>query len=194
MKRGGTASPETRAKQSAAGKRRYGTLESRFWAKVEGGGPGKPDECWNWIGSKNSWGYGQIMTDAKTILEVAHRVVYRVMGLPLPPPWRVGGPVLDHTCRNRACVNPAHHRLVSPRVNALENNTSPIARNAARVECFKGHPFTPENTAIITSGPRKKPTRVCLTCRPYMWRFCMVERHPTGNNRKGLAWIGPKFS
>jgi transcription elongation factor Elf1 len=54
--------------------------------------------------------------------------------------------VLDHICRNRACVNPGHLRVVTPKQNVLENSLGRTAINKCKTHCPKGHPFDDENT------------------------------------------------
>lgn len=61
---------------------------------------------------------------------MAHRVVWRLLRGPIPE-----GMVLDHMCRNRACVNPAHLRVFTRQQNATINNTGITAQNAAKTEC-----------------------------------------------------------
>jgi hypothetical protein len=42
----------------------------------------------------------------------AHRVLFRVLDIPLPP-----GMVCDHLCHNRACQNPTHIRHTTQQEN-----------------------------------------------------------------------------
>jgi len=77
------------------------TVEERFWAKVDVRGAG---ECWSWIGSRDSFGYGVMFKSKKP-----HRV-YRAPRLAYElqiGPIAAGLHVL-HRCDNPACVNPAH--------------------------------------------------------------------------------------
>ena len=63
-------------------------------------------ECWLWIGSKSTHGYGQVCIDNKLML--AHQVSWRLMSkTPLPKRF-----VLKNRCGNRLCVNPAHWETV----------------------------------------------------------------------------------
>lgn len=130
-------------------------LAARFWAKVV---VGEADECWQWVGAVAPNGYGRIYshvtTKGKYFVAMAHRVAYELARAPIP-----NGHQIDHLCRNRACVNPAHLEPVSQRENLLRGATIP-ARRAAQTHCIHGHEFTPENTY------RRKGdgVRQCKTC------------------------------
>jgi hypothetical protein len=81
---------------------RLGTAEERFWIKVE---RGQADECWTWIASTDQNGYG-LFHDGRQCK--AHRWAYEQAHGPIP-----GGMTIDHTCRNRSCVNVAHMQVVT---------------------------------------------------------------------------------
>jgi len=83
------------------------TLE-RFNAKIDRSGA-----CHVWTGAKSNVGYGQIRIAGK--LHYAHRLAYELVNGPIQQ-----GKVIDHACRNRACVNPAHLQAVSQKQN-MEN-------------------------------------------------------------------------
>ncbi len=57
--------------------------------------------CWLWTGATDGSGYGRAYWQGQR--PRAHRLTYELLLSPVPD-----GLVLDHLCRNRACVNPAH--------------------------------------------------------------------------------------
>jgi hypothetical protein len=76
--------------------KRFGTLESRFWAKVE-----KTDGCWWWRGAHDQRGYGQIWDEGRR--RKATHVALQMAGRPLLP-----GQMACHHCDNPPCVRPDH--------------------------------------------------------------------------------------
>lgn len=123
-----------------------GTVEARIDKTAPGG-------CWRWTGNKASNGYGYVSRGRALSKVVAHRVVYTMHRGPIPD-----GLILDHLCRNRGCVNPAHLEPVTTRENNLRGfGTSGV--HARQTHCAHGHEFTTENTKI-----RKTGARACRTC------------------------------
>lgn len=78
-----------------------------FWAKVD-----KSGDCWLWKGAseKSGMGYGQHFFARRN--RSAHRISYELANGPIPPKL-----FIDHICRVRACVNPAHLRTVTVKQN-----------------------------------------------------------------------------
>lgn len=126
------------------------TLEQRFWEKVDRRGP---DECWPWRGHTNREGYGRFAGSAGKIVQ-AHRFAYMLVIGPI-----LDGLTLDHLCRNRECVNPAHLEPVTNRENNLRGNGW-SGRNVRKTHCAQGHRFDVANTYIRPNGSRR-----CRTCK-----------------------------
>jgi HNH endonuclease len=122
---------------------------------------GTPDKngCWPWTGTKDRTGYGRFGVKFsvgvwKTTV-LAHRVSFVLFKGEIPD-----GDSLDHLCRNRACVNPAHLEAVSFKENVLRGESF-TARNARKEFCPKGHPLLGENLKL----DRYKTGRVARRCR-----------------------------
>lgn len=133
------------------------TIEDRFWAKVEPTG-----FCWIWTAAKTK-GYGVCWNGERTM--PAHRFAYEYLVGPIP-----SGLVIDHLCRNRACVNPDHMDVVTHRVNIRRGQAGVLtgAKQRAKRECPSGHEYDTANTYINSKGERS--CRRCGRDRSRRWR------------------------
>jgi len=95
-------------------------LEKRFWSKVDKRGP---DECWPWMASRLTAGYGQFWVGpgSKGKRHTAHRVAF-VLGTRVDPGEgrSRGSLVVCHRCDNPPCCNPAHLFVGTQHDNCLD--------------------------------------------------------------------------
>ncbi|MGZ6776909.1 MAG: HNH endonuclease signature motif containing protein [Blastococcus sp.] len=127
--------------------------------------PGDPEACWQWKRTLDTTGYGRFRLDDGR-LTTAHRAVYEQRRGTIPADL-----VLDHLCKNRACVNPAHLEPVS----IVEN----IARDRRSYDvCRNGHDRAEVGVIVRPSG------NACPACyadrRP---RFNKARRERRRANR-----------
>ena len=127
----------------------------------------QPDGCWLSRYSVSTHGYAQIgwsvanrsnPTGRKIQMVLAHRAARVAVNGQMPL-----GMTLDHTCKVRRCVNPAHLRMLPNYENArrIDGKDWPIGY------CANGH----DNTHLI---PAKRKTKAgeprwgttCKACKP----------------------------
>lgn len=125
-------------------------LSDRFWEKVDASG-----DCWDWMGAKTQDGYGAIGAGGRggrTLM--AHRVVFDLVGIPIPT-----GMEVDHLCFRRHCVNPDHLEIVTGYENKLRQ------RRYLKLTCLNGHDIIGDNLYVSPSGRRS-----CRACKR-MWQI-----------------------
>lgn len=97
-------------------------------------------------------GYGRIQVDRRSCY--THRVAYETFVGPISD-----GLHLDHLCRNRKCMNPAHLEPVTPLVNAQRGEG-----NGSETHCPHGHEYAGANLYVWTDK-HGQSRRYCRACR-----------------------------
>ena len=139
----------------------------RFFSKYR---PGSAAECWGWEGSMYPNGYGMFALarngSPKVKFALAHRYSYELHVGDIPE-----GLVLDHLCRNRSCVNPAHLDPVTTRENLVRGEGF-VGKQSRRTHCVRGgHPLSGDNLYVAPSGGRS-----CGTCRAEQVKACRARK------------------
>lgn len=133
----------------------HGPASARLAAYVQ---RGEPDECWEWMGTRDHRGYGESRINRKR--HAAHRMAWEAVNGPVPE-----GMGVLHRCDNPPCCNPAHlfvgDQVANMRDARAKGRTGGFAaENAAKTHCVNGHEYTPENTKLLRGGRRD-----CWTCQ-----------------------------
>lgn len=144
-------------------------LPERFWSKCSVA----VGDHWTWTAPLNHAGYGTIGIGSKPnrVPRLAHRVAYEALIGPIPH-----GLQIDHLCRVRCCVNPAHLEPVTPQENTRRGDAG-IARGEqikARSHCPNGHAYQGDNLIIDRRG-----YRAC--------RICSAMHQDTKNRKRRAA-------
>jgi len=116
----------------------------RFWDKVE-----TTNSCWNWKGCLNNAGYGMFRVNGKNYSP--HRFSFETFIHKIPENM-----IIDHLCKNRSCVNPAHLDFVTNQENIRRGKNY----QSKQTHCKRGHEFNAINSRLSIDGKR-----VCKICR-----------------------------
>jgi hypothetical protein len=137
------------------------TLPERFADKV---GEADANGCLPWLATKDQNGYGRFFTGRRNetgnrVDEPAHRISYLLSGGEIPD-----GYVIDHLCRNPACVNPAHLEPVTRRENAMRGDHPNVIAHLQRT-CRRGHDLSLHGRIAPSTGRYR-----CRLCNTIMQR------------------------
>jgi hypothetical protein len=128
------------------------------------------DGCWVSQYSVGSHGYAQVgwNENGQSFVTVAHRAMWIAVNGDIPE-----GMTVDHLCKNRPCINPAHLRLLSNYENSRRNNGNDFELGV----CAYGHPDS-ELVAIRRKSKTGEP-RLSMTCG-----VCKKARYTKYNHKK----------
>jgi hypothetical protein len=112
------------------------TYEGDCWLRLVGARP------WDGANPGNGGGYSRLSRNGTTVY--AHRLAYETWVGPIPE-----GLEIDHLCRQRACINPAH-------LDTVTRSENQRRAKAIKTTCPRGHPYD-----IVTS----QGSRGCSICR-----------------------------
>ena len=143
-------------------------LNERFWNKVD-----KTESCWLWKAALNNDGYGNFNLCGRG--GIAHKLSYESLVGPVPD-----GLELDHLCRIRNCVNPAHLEPVTHKVNVQRGELYKV--NASKTHCPHDHPYSGDNLYLHPVGQR-----VCRTCNKLAMRKYRAKKKLPENSIQRIS-------
>ena len=135
------------------------SIPQRIWDRVQR--PDGEQGCWL-IPTRHPSGYTYARVSGRTV--ALHRLFY--VNLVGPVPSRL---TLDHLCRVKHCVNPAH---LAP-VTQAENNRRGRLHLAPVTHCKNGHPFNEANTY---RSRKQRHCRICTNAASSRYKARRKER------------------
>lgn len=142
-------------------------VTERFWQSVD-----KSGECWLWMGTRRSDGYGVInistRKEGQQRFARAHRVAWELTHGPIPE-----GLFVCHRCDNPSCVRPEHLFLGNARDNGqdmAQKGRGGYASHPERYrhgECMDNAKLTNATAAEIRQSYARGEANQCQLARRY---------------------------
>jgi hypothetical protein len=123
--------------------------------------------CWLWLGYTDKNGYARVNS------QNAHRVFFVEHVGPVPDGFDV-----DHLCKRRDCVNPAHLESVTEQENILRITRTVTYQGRSFEICRNGHPLTGDNLRLHNRVDRSEKRRGCAVCARAQGRATYAAAHP----------------
>ena len=149
------------------------SLEERFWEKVVV----HDDACWEWTGGITPSGYGSIHAPRKG-RKARNCYATHVSWFIHYGKWPEN--MLLHSCDNPPCCNPGHLTEGDHAENARQKMERGRHKQKNQTHCFKGHPYSVENTYLYRN---KRGCRLCR--RAAAQRFDQQRRQLTKSCLEG---------
>ena len=143
--------------------------EEKFWSRVK-----KTENCWLWTGTHVEQGYGYFSLRGKSVL--AHRFSYQLKFGNIP-----AGLQLDHTCRVKDCVNPAHLEAVTHSEN--QRRKWGYRNNTPKTKCVRNHPLNKESIYVDKRGRKSCKSCKALSSKQYQLRNKEALKHARRQKR-----------
>lgn len=132
-------------------------LHPSDWRKIF---PCPMSGCWLWFGAQLANGYGSVgIVGYGDRSCLAHRYVYTMLVGPIQ-----NGLHIDHRCRVKCCVNPAHLEAVTQQVNNARG-----AFHRRKTHCIRGHALEGDNL-IWRRGRTERACRACVNLNNRRYR------------------------
>ncbi len=130
---------------------------AKFWGKVDRRQYG---QCWRWLGSKTTRGYGQFYITPHRVMFLAHRVMWAESGGEVE-----AGMFVLHKCDNPSCVNPTHLFTGTPKDNSRD-----MVQKGRSVKNDQGRRPAKETALRGESAPWAKLSNVDIREIRRLWR------------------------
>lgn len=133
---------------TAATPRKTVPIKDRLLKKVD---IDPSSECWNWTGSTNESGYGQVFDNDAGRSVLAHRASYQAFIGAIPDLDGYHGACVCHRCDNPRCINPAHLFIGTHRDNMSDMAEKGRHRNSQKNAAYnhEDHPMAKLSPDVV---------------------------------------------